>query len=186
MLDEQAKLFTDELEARPTLATVSTAPVVSRDFDIVLLAGRHRLGSLPGRTLWTRGEDAAVGGYLSDPRGDFAAMPLAESDRVVIVLPHSRFGAGWGVALIPGVGGASVLRVLRHAYADRVCLVGERPAGEHSLRAADERTYEHLSNLLSRWRSALALSDAPQSVADRRRLSAHVLSTFRKIGRAHV
>ena len=52
------------------------------------------------------------------------------------------------------------------------------------MRAVDEHTYEYLSSLLSRFRSVQLLSDAPQTITDRRELSACVLATFRTVEHA--
>ena len=168
-----------ELDARPTLATLDKTPTLGRDFEVVLLAGKSSLSSarLPLPSL---GAEAAIRDFLTAPGADFAAFPLPD-DRVALVSPCRAGGVGWGIALVPNVGAASVLRVLSHAFSDRVRIFGTGCEREPALRAVDEHTYEYLSNLLSRWRSVLMLPDAPQAVSDRRELSACVLATFRVV-----
>lgn len=168
------------LDARPTLATLDKTPALGRDFEVVLLAGKSSLSTsrVPFPPL---GIEGAIRDFLASSTADFAALPLPDDDRVALVSPCRVGGVGWGIALIPTVGASSILRVLSHAFSDRVCILGQGSERELTLRTVDEHTYEYLSNLLSRWRSVLMLPDAPQAVNNRRELSACVLATFRVV-----
>ena len=184
MIHQEPTLPSGALEVRPTLATLSATPALGRDFELLLLDGDRLLSATGSEPPWSPAVAATIREYLSRPTADFAALCLPASDRVLLLSPCLQLGAGPGIALIPNVGAASVLRVLVHAFSDRVCIFGADAIKEQALRAVDEHTYEYLSSLLSRWRSVLTLSDAPQEIADRRQLSSRVLSTFRMIEHA--
>ncbi len=181
MIHQEPIMPSGALEVRPTLATLSATPALDRDFELLLLDNNHLPGAIRGNLPCLEADIPAIRDYLNCPVADFAALCLPERDRVLLLSSCQRVGAELGIALIPNVGAASMLRVLAHAFSDRVCILGADAKREQTLRAVDEHTYEYLSSLLSRWRSVLTLSDVPQEIADRRQLSSCVLSTFRMV-----
>ena len=184
MIHQEPILPSGALEVRPTLATLSATSALDRDFELLLLDGDRLLSAARGALPQSAADAAAIRGYLSHPTADFAALCLTERDRVLLLSPCRQVGVGSGIALIPNVGAASVMRVLAHAFSDHVCILNADVQKEQALREVDEHTYEYLSSLLSRWRLVLTLSDVPQEIVDRRQLSSRVLSTFRMIEHA--
>lgn len=184
MIHQEPILPSGALEVRPTLATLSATPALDRDFELLLLDGDRLLSAARGDLPQSAADAAAIRGYLSHPTADFAALCLTERDRVLLLSPCRQVGVGPGIALIPNVGAASVMRVLAHAFSDHVCILNADVQKEQALREVDEHTYEYLSSLLSRWRLVLTLPDVPQEIVDRRQLSSRVLSTFRMIEHA--
>jgi hypothetical protein len=172
------------LEARPALLHSECEPVMGENYEIALLcrdrvvSAPHTLPPLEG-DIW---ED--VRSFVCAPDADFMAVLLPEGYRVMLIAPLPGTVEGEAVAMLPDIGGGSVLRVLRHAFGDQVRLAKScRLLSQENVREADAFTYQYLVQLLSRCRAMMGGGVVRQTVAvaDRKQLSHQLILTFRKI-----
>lgn len=171
----------NELQSRPVLIGEDTTPRMDENMDVLLLCG-GRVVSRPECTdLLARTLERAWDDVLIESGREVSAVALPDCERVALVMPLTAALPGAAIVIVPRIGYCAMLRVLRHAYAGQICIVGATPASmQEALRESDTHVFDYLRWLIPHCR-ALAAEAGCVDITDRRQLSQCVLSVFGSI-----
>ncbi len=148
------------LSARPAYLCADAVPVCGENFDAVWCAER----GLPATACRLQ------------------AIWLPDASRVSLLLPLSDAFCPANLALIPAIDAHSVMRVLRHSFADCVYVLSDDERDTSAPRVVDVSTYTYLCQLIDRATVLGALAARPPiPIADRQALSRYMIGAARDI-----
>jgi hypothetical protein len=171
-----------ELQSRPVPIGEKTLPRMDENMDVFLLCG-GRIVSKPERAdLLAEALERMLCDLPVENSREVAAVALPDCERVALVTPLSALVPETAVAIVPRIGLAGMLRVLRHSFDGQITIVGEGLSRtQEALREADTYVFDYLRWVITHCRALAEVGS--MDITDRRQLSQCVLSVFDTIER---